>query len=163
MKMFCDFKYSWIVRWWTYMVTWLWCVTCFPSNPVVPLHAVHSWTDPLCLPDPCSGRGSPSAVRKQHQACGEGPRVWTNPPDEDQEGKQPVLWRGFVFFTRRRHKLNCSGSLFCSGSRGSSCDWLLASCRSSSTTFTCCRRICLNRTSASGLVQLMEMLWFSPA
>lgn len=52
--------------------------------------------DTVHLSDPCADHWGPSVAGQQHQTSGEGPCMWTDAQDEDQEGKQPFLWWGTV-------------------------------------------------------------------
>lgn len=67
--------------------------------------------------DSCSDCWGPSAFWKQHQTCGKGSCVWTDPQDPDQEGEQPLLWWGalkssMLMMHMQWHSLNLAGLFF---------------------------------------------------
>lgn len=144
----------------------------------------HTETVCLCLSDSCSDHWGPAVVWQQHQTGGEGQCVWRHPQDKDQEGKQPLLWRGTLnSYTVRRYTIQFYNKMFYNtflmeskfvlfdliGLAFNIFSFCLSSlklcfffiifdfCRCFSTMFTCCHQICLISTSASGSV---HEYWF---
>lgn len=73
----------------------------------------HTETVCLCLSDSCSDHWGPAVVWQQHQTGGEGQCVWRHPQDKDQEGKQPLLWRGTLnSYTVRRYTIQFYNKMF---------------------------------------------------
>lgn len=46
------------------------------------------------LVDPCLGYRGPAVKWQQHQACGQSPHLWPDPPNKNQEREQSVFWWG---------------------------------------------------------------------